>query len=144
MNPANRSAGAPTGKVLVVVGDVHGELPVAAGALDRLEKELGRPIAHVFSVGDFGLFLKESDWKWLSGPKHHRHPEKSAAIARAWKKLALASLDDRGQPRALSTSCASSSEAAFARPARPTPTAGELRHRIPGLRVVGLSGILHL
>jgi hypothetical protein len=47
--------------LFVVIGDVHSEVTLALRALTQIEQEQGRRIAQVFSVGDFGLFLREED-----------------------------------------------------------------------------------
>ncbi|MFZ4778132.1 MAG: hypothetical protein ACOYM3_22400 [Terrimicrobiaceae bacterium] len=60
--------------LIAVIGDVHHHIGLAAEGLDRIEKELGRPVAQVFSVGDLGLFLDEADWEFLTGPKKYRKP----------------------------------------------------------------------
>src|ERR1700679_4061590 len=72
-------------QLIVVIGDVHAEIPLAVEALSRIELELGTSIAQVFSVGDLGLFLHASDWDVLTGPKKYRFPERSPRIAAAWK-----------------------------------------------------------
>ncbi len=71
-------------EILVVMGDVHANLPLALRGLERIEEECGQAIAQVFSVGDLGLFLDPLDWNFLSGPKKHRHPERTPAIVEAW------------------------------------------------------------
>jgi len=55
--------------LIVVVGDVHHHIGLATEGLARIEMETGRRIGQVFSVGDFGLFLDESDWAFLTSPK---------------------------------------------------------------------------
>lgn len=59
-------------KRIVVIGDVHSEIALSVEALEQLEEEYGQ-IDQVFSVGDFGLFLDEADWNWLTGPKKYRN-----------------------------------------------------------------------
>ena len=123
-------------KRIAVIGDVHAQVALARDYLLHTEEVRG-PIDWVFSVGDFGLFLKEEDWRWLAGPKHHRHPEWSADIAGAWESWKWGFsmiggnhepyhlLRDGGIPRVNYTD------------------AGWLDHGIAGLRVAGLSGIYH-
>ena len=50
MNPPT-----PTSKTIVVVGDIHSEVPLALEGLTRIEREFGE-IHQVLSVGDVGLF----------------------------------------------------------------------------------------
>lgn len=71
-------------KLFVVIGDVHANISLVVYGLEMIEAELGRSIDQVFSVGDLGLFLEEADWNFLSGPKKHRHPERTPEIRRAW------------------------------------------------------------
>ena len=73
-------------EILVVMGDVHANLPLALRGLERIEEEYARSIAQVFSVGDLGLFLDPLDWNFLSGPKKHRHPERTPAIVSFTKR----------------------------------------------------------
>jgi hypothetical protein len=127
--------------LIVVMGDVHHHLALAAEALERLEAEFGRPIAQVFSVGDLGLFLTESDWEFLTGPKKYRQPGSSPGIRRAWEawRWPLAMIAGNHEP--------------FHRLREWDPghflgkleytNAGVLPHAIPGLLVAGLSGIYH-
>lgn len=51
--------------------------------LTRIENEYGK-IDQVFAVGDVGLFLEPADLNFLTGPKKHRHPDRSKRIAAAW------------------------------------------------------------
>jgi hypothetical protein len=71
----------PNPELFVVIGDVHAKV-----ALARVEQEQGRKIAQVFSVGDFGLFLSESDWDFFTGPARHKHPDWSPEIRKAWTR----------------------------------------------------------
>jgi hypothetical protein len=71
--------------LIAVIGDVHHHIGLAAEGLVRIEQELGQPVAQVFSVGDLGLFLDESDWDFLTGPKKYRKPDDSPKIRAAWK-----------------------------------------------------------
>lgn len=130
-----------TTQLFAVIGDVHHHIGLAAEGLDRLEAELGRPIAQVFSVGDLGLFLSESDWEFLTGPKKYRCPEESPAIRRAWAswRWPLSMIAGNHEPfhRLRDWDPAHfSAKLAYT-------NAGELAHVIPGLRVAGLSGIYH-
>lgn len=131
----------PDARLLVVMGDVHAHVALAAEALERIEAERGRPVAQVFSVGDLGMFLDVDDWRWLTGPKKHRHPEWSAAIARAWEawRWPLSAIAGNHEPfgplRAWDPGHFGGKLA--------YTNAGELAHSIPGLRVYGLSGIHH-
>ncbi|MBS0657254.1 MAG: metallophosphoesterase [Verrucomicrobia bacterium] len=128
-------------RLVVVIGDVHAEIALAVTALERLEIDLGRPIDQVFSIGDFGLFLDETDWDWLSGPRHHRHPEASPAIREAWHlwRWPLSCIGGNHEPfhklRVFDSS-------AFGDKLIYT-NAGILSHSIPNLRVAALSGIFH-
>jgi hypothetical protein len=54
-------------ELFVVTGGVHAKVALALQALARIEQEQKRKIAQVFSVGDFGLFLSESAWDFLTG-----------------------------------------------------------------------------
>ena len=51
-----------TGSFFAVIGDVHFAIGLAERSLNQLEEELHLKISQVFSVGDMGLFLQESDW----------------------------------------------------------------------------------
>jgi hypothetical protein len=52
--------------------------------LAQIEQEQGRRIVQVFSVGDLGLFLREEEWSFFTGPAKHKHSEWSPAIREAW------------------------------------------------------------
>ena len=125
----------------VVIGDVHARVELALRGLLELEQELGRPIDQVFSVGDFGLFLREEDWNWLTGPSRHQHPEWSPRIRAAWDKWPwpVSMIGGNHEPylrlRVFDRDY-------FGRKLDYT-NAGMLVHFIPGLRVCGLSGIYH-
>jgi hypothetical protein len=126
-------------QLFVVIGDVHDKIRQALEFLLRLEDEIQEEIAQVFSVGDFGLFLAEEDWNWLTGPSKYRRPERSAEIRRAWEAWPwpLAMVGGNHEP--------------WGRLRDWDPTyfgnkltytnAGLLCHRLEGLRVAGLSGI---
>jgi hypothetical protein len=43
--------------LIVVIGDVHHHIALAADGLKQIESETGSQVAQVFSVGDLGLFL---------------------------------------------------------------------------------------
>lgn len=73
-------------QIFVVIGDVHDNIRFALESLRRLEEEQGIAISQLFSIGDFGLFLNEEDWQWLTGPAKYRRPERSAEIRQAWKE----------------------------------------------------------
>ena len=131
-----------SGHLLVaVIGDVHHQIGLAAEGLKRIELEFGRPITQVFSVGDFGLFLNESDWDFLAGPKKYRSPETSPEIRAAWSAWhwPLSMIGGNHEPFHLLRDW---NPAAFSDKLQYTD-AGELQHSIPGLRVAGLSGIHH-
>jgi hypothetical protein len=132
---------APSHPLVVVIGDVHHHIALAAEGLKRIENEFGRPIAQVFSVGDFGLFLNESDWEFLTGPVKYRSPESSPQIRAAWSTWhwPLSMIGGNHEPFHLLRDW---DPAAFSDKLQYTD-AGELRHSIPGLRVAGLSGIHH-
>ena len=126
---------------IAVIGDVHHHIGLAAEGLERLEAELGRAVAQVFSVGDLGLFLDEADWNFLTGPKKCRAPEASPAIRSAWKawRWPISAIAGNHEPfhrlRDWDASCFSF-KLDYA-------DAGELAHKVAGLRVAGLSGIYH-
>ena len=127
--------------LFVVIGDVHGEIAAAVAALESLEHDFGAPIAQVFSVGDFGLFLSAEDWNYLTGPKRYRKPEMSASIAAglgAWH-WPLAMIGGNHEPfhrlRIFDPDY-------FGQKLTYT-NAGELPHSLHKLRVYGLSGIGH-
>lgn len=129
------------GKLIVVMGDVHHHLGLAAEGLEKIERELECPIAQVFSVGDLGLFLDESDWAFLTGPKKYRSPEQSPKIRQAWQdwRWPVSMIAGNHEP--------------FHRLRDWQPeyflnklkftNAGEVEHAVSGLRVAGLSGIYH-
>jgi hypothetical protein len=127
--------------IVVVIGDVHGRIELALRGLRELEQDLGRSIDQVFSVGDFGLFLREEDWKWLTGPSRHQHPDWSPRIRAAWEEWPwpLSMIGGNHEPylrlRVLDQACFG--------PKLSYTNAGVLPHSIPGLRVCGLSGIYH-
>jgi hypothetical protein len=120
---------------------VHHHVALAAEGLERIESELGRAIDQIFSVGDMGLFLDESDWEFLTGPKKYRCPEESPKIREAWQawRWPLSMIAGNHEP--------------FHRLRDWQPdhflhkleftNAGEMEHEISGLRVAGLSGIYH-
>lgn len=130
-----------SGKIVAVVGDVHHHIGLAAEGLDRIEAEFGCPVDQVFSVGDLGLFLHETDWEFLTGPKKYRRPEDSPRILEAWKnwRWPLSMIAGNHEP--------------FHRLRNWQPDyffhkleytdAGELQHCVAGMRVAGLSGIYH-
>ena len=131
----------PSSKLIAVIGDVHHHIGLAREGLERVEVELERPIAQVFSVGDLGLFLDESDWEFLTGPKKYRCPEESPKIRRAWEewRWPISMIAGNHEP--------------FHRLRDWQPeyflhklaftNVGEMKHAIGGLRVAGLSGIYH-
>jgi hypothetical protein len=59
---------------------------VREGGARAYRTRQGRKIAQVFSVGDFGLFLSESDWDFFTGPARHKHPDWSPEIRKAWTR----------------------------------------------------------
>lgn len=130
-----------TKPLIVVIGDVHHHIGLAAEGLSCIEDEFGRPVAQVFSVGDFGLFLHEEDWEFLTGPKKYRTPEASPRIRAAWQawRWPLSMIGGNHEPFHLLRDW---TPGAFGGKLEYTD-AGELKHGIPGLRVVGLSGIYH-
>ncbi len=127
--------------LFAVLGDVHHHLGLAVEGLTRLEDELGRPIAQTFSVGDFGLFLTEPDWNYLTGPKKYRNPAESAGITQAWQRWRwpLSMIAGNHEP----FSRLRNWEPGYFSFKLEYTNAGELPHSIPGLRVLGLSGIYH-
>ncbi|MEY2563557.1 MAG: lariat debranching enzyme [Verrucomicrobiota bacterium] len=130
----------PNSKIIVVVGDIHSEVPLAVEGLNRIEGEFGA-IDQVFSVGDVGLFLEASDWRFLTGPKKHRDPESSSKIAVAWAewRWPFSMIGGNHEPyqrlRAF--------DAAHFGGKLAYTNGGVLDHGIPGLQVYGLSGIHH-
>jgi lariat debranching enzyme len=127
--------------LIAIIGDVHGEIPLALHVLDQLEQQAGKPIVQIFCVGDFGLFLAPEDWTYLIGPKKHRFPANTARIVAAWKewRWPLAMVGGNHEP--LHRLRAYDSD--WFGPQLTYTDGGELVHRIPGLRVYGLSGIHH-
>lgn len=127
--------------LIAVIGDVHHHIGLATEGLHRIEAETSSPIAQVFSVGDLGLFLQESDWDYLTGPAKYRHPETSPEIRAAWSawQWPLSMIGGNHEPFHLLRDW---NPAAFSNKLEYTD-AGELHHTIPGLRVAGLSGIYH-
>lgn len=130
----------PTHKTIVIVGDIHSELPLALEGLTRIESEFGE-IHQVFSVGDVGLFLNPEDWNFLTGPKKHRDPQRSTKIAAAWKKWRwpFSMIGGNHEPyQKLRRFDAEYFDEKLA-----YTNGGVLSHGIEGLRVYGLSGIHH-
>ena len=128
-------------ELLVVIGDVHANIGLALRGLERIENERGVPIAQVFSVGDFGLFLDPRDWDFLSGPKKYRHPELSPMIAEAWDawRWPLALIGGNHEPW---HKLRGFKPGDFG-PHLTFTNAGNLSHSVAGLKVYGLSGIYH-
>ncbi|MGC1480829.1 MAG: metallophosphoesterase, partial [Chthoniobacterales bacterium] len=126
---------------IAIIGDVHGLIELASSVIDRTERQIGRKIDQVFSVGDLGLFFDDTDWTFLTGPKKYRRPEWSSKIRDAWAawRWPLAMIAGNHEPfnrlRAWDPS--------HYGPLLTYTNAGELAHRVPELRVVGLSGIYH-
>lgn len=141
MNTPTAAHGTQQTRIIAVIGDAHHHIALAAEGLERLETELGRPIAQVFSVGDLGLFLDEDDWEFLTGPKKYRAPEASPGIRRAWSEwrwpLSMVAGNHEPLHRLRDWDAANFSFKLD------YTDAGELAHRVPGLRVTGLSGIYH-
>ena len=129
------------GALIAVIGDVHHHIGLAVEGMDRIENEFGRPVAQVFSVGDFGLFLDEKDWDFLTGPKKYRKPEDSPQIRAAWKawRWPLSAIAGNHEPFHRLRDW----DASYFSFKLDYANAGELAHKIPGLRVAGLSGIYH-
>ena len=127
--------------LIAVIGDVHHHIGLAAEGLDRIENELGRPVSQVFSVGDLGLFLDEKDWNFLTGPKKYRKPENSPQIRAAWKawRWPLSAIAGNHEPFHRLRDW----DASYFSFKLDYANAGELAHKIPGLRIAGLSGIYH-
>lgn len=128
-------------EILVIMGDVHANLPLALRGLERIEEEYGQSIAQVLSVGDLGLFLDPLDWNFLSGPKKHRHPERTPAILEAWKewRWPLAMIGGNHEPW---HKLRDFKPGDFG-PRLTFTNAGALSHTVKDLRVYGLSGIYH-
>ena len=127
--------------LIAIIGDVHHHVPLAAEGLEQIEMELGRSIDQVFSVGDLGLFLDETDWEFLTGPKKYRTPEDSPKIRTAWKtwRWPLSAIAGNHEPFHRLRDW----DASYFSFKLEYTNAGELAHRVPGLRVAGLSGIYH-
>ncbi len=130
-----------TSSLIVVIGDVHHHIGLAAEGLERIEADLGRPISQVFSVGDLGLFVDEGDWAFLTGPKKYRCPEDSNMIRASWEawRWPLSAIAGNHEPFHRLRDWDASH---FSNKLEYT-NAGELAHKVPGLRVAGLSGIFH-
>ena len=127
--------------LIAVIGDVHHHIGLAVEGLERIESELNRPIDQVFSVGDLGLFLNESDWDFLTGPKKYRTPEESPAIRDAWARWRWPFSVIAGNHEPFNR-YRDWDPAAFSFQLEYT-NAGELPHSVPQLKVAGLSGIYH-
>ena len=128
-------------KLIVVMGDVHSQISLAAEGLEQIESEQGRSVDQVFSVGDLGLFLQEEDWNFLTGPKKYRHPEDSSKIRESWSKWRwpLSAIAGNHEPFNRNRNW----DAEYFSGKLHYTNAGKLAHNIPGLRVAGLSGIHH-
>jgi hypothetical protein len=124
-----------------VLGDIHHQLAMAVEGLESIEQELGEPLAQVFTVGDLGLFLEESDWDFLTGPKKYREPEISPYLNKCWAKWRwpMAMIAGNHEPF---HKLRDWQPGTFG-PHLTYTNAGWLEHRIGGLRVAGLSGIFH-
>ena len=72
-------------QTIAVLGDIHHQIGLAAEGVGRIEDHLGRSVDQTFTVGDLGLFLEESDWNFLTGPKKYRQPEATPDIREAWE-----------------------------------------------------------
>lgn len=127
--------------IVVVLGDVHSRISLAAEGLERIEAEIGRRVDQVFSVGDLGLFLGEEDWDFLTGPKKHRRPEDSPGIRRAWQewRWPLSVIGGNHEPWNRYRDW----DPGYFGGKLEYAHAGELSHGLEGLRVAGLSGIHH-
>lgn len=127
--------------LIAVIGDVHHHIALAAEGIERIEADLGRTVDQVFSVGDLGLFLDESDWEFLTGPKKYRRPEDSTKIRRAWEawRWPISTIAGNHEPFHRLRDW---QPEYFLNKLRFT-NAGEIAHEIDGLRVAGLSGIFH-
>jgi|GEM_PF-1204832 len=127
--------------LIAVIGDVHHHIGLAAEGMDHIENELGRPVAQVFSVGDLGLFLDAADWGFLTGPKKYRKPEDSPEIREAWKawRWPLSAIAGNHEPFHRLRDW----DASYFSFKLDYIDAGELAHKVPGLRIAGLSGIYH-
>jgi len=73
-------------QLIVVLGDVHHLFDLTYTALSQIEAQRETPIAQIFSVGDFDLFMEEEDWDYMTGPAKYRHPEHSQMIREVWNK----------------------------------------------------------
>jgi hypothetical protein len=126
---------------IAVIGDVHHHIDLAVEGLKRIENETGRGIDQVFSVGDFGLFLDESDWGFLTGPKKYRQPEESPKIRQAWKawRWPISMIAGNHEPFHRLRDW----DRSYFSGKLEFTSAGELSHTVPGLNVAGLSGIYH-
>lgn len=49
--------------LICAVGDAHGELDAMYAAVEALESEVGRPVACVVHVGDFGVWPDPSRFR---------------------------------------------------------------------------------
>jgi len=123
--------------IFAVIGDVHGRIELALSGLQKLERETGREINHVFFVGDLGLFLSEDDWKWLPGPSHHQHPEWTDRIQAAWREWPwpLSMIGGNHEPYTRLQDL----DAIYFGLKLNYANYGELQHGIPDLRVYGVS-----
>ena len=128
--------------LIAVIGDTHAQIGLAVDGLEKIEKEQGRPIDQVFSVGDFGLFLDEEDWAFLTGPSKYRKPEESPKIREAWKRWRwpLSAIAGNHEPfnrlRDFQVNHFGGKLSYI--------DAGKLSHGLPGnLRVYGIGGIYH-
>jgi hypothetical protein len=127
--------------IVAVIGDVHHQLWLAVEELSRIERNLGRAIDQVFSVGDLGLFLEEADWRFLTGPAKHRHPDDTPRIRKAWEawRWPLSMIAGNHEPF---HHLRNWNPDHFGGKLRYVD-AGEMPHSIPGFRAYGLSGIFH-
>ena len=130
-----------TSSLIAVIGDVHHQIGLAVEGIERIEADLGRVVGQVFSVGDLGLFLHEADWGVLTGPKKYRKPEDSPTIRAAWEswRWPLSAIAGNHEPFHRLRDW----DASYFSYKLDYKDAGELAHKVPGLRVVGLSGIYH-
>jgi len=126
---------------IAVIGDVHHHIALAAEGLERMEEQFGVNIDQVFAVGDLGLFLDEADWGFLTGPKKYRQPEATPAIRTAWEnwRWPLSTIAGNHEP----FNRLREWDPAYFGGKLEYTDAGELAHRVSGLRVAGLSGIYH-
>ncbi|MFQ3577667.1 MAG: hypothetical protein SNJ52_01475 [Verrucomicrobiia bacterium] len=126
---------------IAVIGDTHTELAQARDLLLAAEIRCGRKFAHVFSVGDLGLFLSAQDWNFLTGPKKHRHPERSEELRAVWEAWPWPTSQIAGNHEPFNRLRDWQPE--YFGGKLSYTHAGAVPHDIPGLRVAGLSGILH-